>query len=235
MEHAIAENMVLQRSKSRSLSILKQWYARIALPLCQSLSTFSNDVTKKVFSTAVDGHGNIKTPLNTSRPSSSAAHHATHPVTVMDKLDALCSTFHNFCSIISSAEAAKISQRGMSMEPCEGEWLPPPPSPEGLEISGIDQMHTARSIGSISTIPTNTMVSPMKMLSRGFLGQEVSLLIQYVQLHKNTISNTAKLLKNIKSEFQMVLSESLKNLKNRQLIVESGLKKVEDFLQYEAL
>jgi len=170
----------------------------------------------------------------------------------MDKLDALGSTFHNFCSIIASAEAANINHRGggssgsgssgggVSMD---NDHLPPPPSPDGSGYEDDSTIHTSHtthtahshvstnSTGNVN-INTNT-ISPMKMLSRGYLGQEVSLLVQYVQLHKNTISNTTTQLKCLKTELRSVIQNSLNELDRKQKIVEIGLEKVNDFLKYE--
>ena len=224
-------------------------------------SNNSNNATPRTSSRPISADfSTTSLPLPSPSSSSSSTTAAAIPTTSgnaggssspIDTLEQLCCTFDNFVSIIDNAEKCKIipNKRGGGFSSCydvdtstirngDGYMSSPPlpPSPQQQQQQGEENIlsHnlTATTTTKIETLSSSAIISPISMLTRGYLGEEVALLMQYLQLHKSTICNVANQIHIIRTNFRRAMHTQLLELTNKQNGIQHGIDKVQDFLSY---
>ena len=233
IEKSLVENHILRKNNNRLYSMLSQWYHGISLQLCVYLQKL-NDGISKAFSSSSDRYVSSSKEIknndtlgstNSSNNNNDRYSGSTGTNTTMDKLNDVCSTFQNFLQIIDNAEKSRISvPDGNKILPAKHPM--PPPSPQAPLTANCHISIAGNS---------NTMFSPMNMLARGYLGEEIALLVQYLEQHKRTICNAMNTLNKIRDEFKNNLQLQLNELSRKEQSVAVGVGRIRDFLiHYES-
>jgi hypothetical protein len=134
----------------------------------------------------------------------------------MEKLSSSLNVISNLVVKIENAEKSRI-QPPSQPRPISANIPPPSPSDKGSNINKAQHSQSA-------------LVSPIQMLSRGYLGEEIAILVQYLVQYKNKIINLCEQLKCFELEIENKMQLNINQLNQKYNLLQQSVDSVNKFL-----